>query len=99
MTIEDCLNAVQALGCGLVEITGGEPLLQPETRSYAAASSMQGTPYSLKPTEALTYQTPFSLRAHRGREMPGKRHGRIVYANNIKRFTGATSEIRHFRCS
>jgi 7-carboxy-7-deazaguanine synthase len=31
MTIEDCFNAVQALECGLVEITGGEPLLQPET--------------------------------------------------------------------
>jgi 7-carboxy-7-deazaguanine synthase len=31
MTIEDCLHAVQALGCTLVEITGGEPLLQPET--------------------------------------------------------------------
>jgi 7-carboxy-7-deazaguanine synthase len=31
MTIQACLNAVEALGCRLVEITGGEPLLQPET--------------------------------------------------------------------
>ena len=31
MTIEACLNTVVALGCSLVEITGGEPLLQPET--------------------------------------------------------------------
>ena len=31
MSIEACLAAVEALECGLVEITGGEPLLQPET--------------------------------------------------------------------
>ena len=31
MSIETCLVAVEELHCALVEITGGEPLLQPET--------------------------------------------------------------------
>ena len=31
ITIDACIDAVKALGCSLVEITGGEPLLQPET--------------------------------------------------------------------
>jgi 7-carboxy-7-deazaguanine synthase len=31
MSVEECCAAVEALECGLVEVTGGEPLLQPET--------------------------------------------------------------------
>ncbi len=30
MTISDLLDRIRAVGCPLVEVTGGEPLLQPE---------------------------------------------------------------------
>jgi Organic radical activating enzymes len=36
MSIDTCCANVEALGCKLVEITGGEPLLQPETPDLCA---------------------------------------------------------------
>jgi 7-carboxy-7-deazaguanine synthase len=37
MSIDACLSAIEALGCKLVEITGGEPLLQSDTAGLCAA--------------------------------------------------------------
>lgn len=37
MSVEQIVDRVQTYGCGLVEITGGEPLLQKETPSLAKA--------------------------------------------------------------
>jgi len=41
-TLEQVLDAVERLPAGLVEITGGEPLLQPETHSLAIALADRG---------------------------------------------------------
>jgi 7-carboxy-7-deazaguanine synthase len=42
MTVEDVVTAVEAFGCDLVEITGGEPLLQEDTYPLMAALTERG---------------------------------------------------------
>lgn len=42
MTIDEVVTAVEALGCGLVELTGGEPLLQAEAPALMSALLARG---------------------------------------------------------
>jgi 7-carboxy-7-deazaguanine synthase len=88
MTIEDCLNAVQALGCGLVEITGGEPLLQPETPELCGRLIDAGHTVLVETNGSLDIsKLPLACVRIVDVKCPGSGMEGSFYANNIKALT------------
>ena len=52
MSLDEIMGQVASFNCRLVEITGGEPLIQAQTPELVSRLVKRGIPYSWRPTAA-----------------------------------------------
>ncbi len=71
------VDEAQGSGCGLVLVTGGEPLLQKNTPTLLAALAEAGTGGAHRDQRQSAHRRPRPPgAAHHGPKVPGKRHER-----------------------
>ena len=76
-SIDEVLSQVQDYGCRLVEVTGGEPLVQAECLPFMTRLCDAGYTVLLETSGAVDIAPVDPPRAcHPGREVSGKRDGR-----------------------
>ncbi|MEK7269166.1 MAG: 7-carboxy-7-deazaguanine synthase QueE [Nitrospirota bacterium] len=89
MTIEDVLAKVRSYGCHLVEVTGGEPLHQPETLLLVEALCSEGCEVLIETSGAIDI-SPVDKRAHVILDVkcPGSGMTERVNWENLRHVTG-----------
>lgn len=85
-SIDDVLNAVRPYGCGLVEVTGGEPLAQPDTPTLLRRLCEEGFTVLLETSGAVdTTVVDRSVRIILDVKCPGSGMTERMYWPNVER--------------
>lgn len=89
MAIDACCAKVEALGCKLVEVTGGEPLLQPETPDLCACLIKAGYAVLVETNGSLDIgKLPSACVRIMDVKCPGSCMEGSFYMNNLNALTG-----------
>lgn len=89
MSVESCAAGAFALGCKLIEITGGEPLLQPDTAGLCARFIDKGYTVLVETNGSLDISAlPASCVRIMDVKCPGSGMEQTLYAKNIDSLRG-----------
>ena len=85
-SIDDILDTVRSYGCRLVEVTGGEPLAQPDTATLLRRLCEEGFTVLLETSGAIdTTKVPPSIRIILDVKCPGSGMTERMYWPNVER--------------